>query len=180
MLLKPCTNENGFILVLAMAMLVILSIIGVAGTRTSTIDLKISGNERTMAQEFQIADNLWQLGALWVNSKHSLPQRVNTSIIPGYTGPDALETIDVYKIVRNYGNGGNGQLNDDFPMTPTSTQDGTVQGNNFWYRVFRYKKEKDAGGSDTNYKYPIDVELNVAQRNHIKVRLYKNWDTSAQ
>jgi len=173
MLSKPCKNENGFILVLAMAMLVILSIIGVAGTRTSTIDLKISGNERTMAQNFQIMDSLWQLGALWTNSKSNAPESVNRSLIGTDTAAD-FDTKEVYRIVRNYGDGTASNLNNDFPA---ANRDGTVSNEDFWFRVASQKSKNTKSEGSNNYytPYDVDVDLEVAQRNHVKVRLTKLW-----
>jgi len=164
MFYKIHNNESGFILVLAMAMLVVLSIIGIAGTRTSVIDLKISGNEKTITQEFNIADSLWQLGALWVNYQDGLPDEVNVTAL--------LAGSEDY-IVRNYGDGGDAVLNEDLP---DDTQDGTIQEKNFWYRVTCGESTGRVDGDDDSvHSYPVDIEVNVDGRTHVGVRIVKNW-----
>ena len=50
-------NEQGSVLVLAMVMLVVLTIIGIAATRTSTTELRIAGNERFYKEAFYRADS---------------------------------------------------------------------------------------------------------------------------
>ena len=40
------TNEKGSILLVALIMLALLSLIGIAATRTTSIELQIAGNEK--------------------------------------------------------------------------------------------------------------------------------------
>lgn len=49
-------NEQGSVLVLAMVVLVVLTIIGIAATRTSTTELRIAGNEKFYKEAFYSAD----------------------------------------------------------------------------------------------------------------------------
>jgi hypothetical protein len=49
-------NEQGFVLILALVMLVVLTIIGIAATNTTIIELQISGNDKTAQMAFYGAD----------------------------------------------------------------------------------------------------------------------------
>lgn len=108
-------NQEGFILVLAMSMLVVLTLIGLAATRSSTIDLRIAGNERRINQEFYVVDSSWQVGKLWLNKRATAAEIINTTLKAGDTD---FKDEDYYKYVRNYGDGANGTLNQDFQLPP--------------------------------------------------------------
>lgn len=54
---KAFTNEKGSILVVALIMLALLSLIGLASTRTSSIELKITGNEKFQKIAFYTAES---------------------------------------------------------------------------------------------------------------------------
>jgi len=53
---NPLENENGFVLVVALLMLVVLTIIGLSGSSTTQIELQISGNERVARNLFYTAE----------------------------------------------------------------------------------------------------------------------------
>jgi hypothetical protein len=56
---QPCSrlrDEKGSTLVLALMILVILTLIGIAATNTSTIEIQIAGNERAYKKAFFNAD----------------------------------------------------------------------------------------------------------------------------
>lgn len=50
------SNENGFVLVVGMMILVVLSIIGIAATRNTSIELQIAANEKNYKQSFYAAE----------------------------------------------------------------------------------------------------------------------------
>jgi len=52
----PLKNENGFVLITAMIMLVILTLIGTFALNTTTFELQISGNDRVAKDTFYQAD----------------------------------------------------------------------------------------------------------------------------
>ena len=74
-------NEGGFVLVLCLIMLVVLTLMGIVGTRTSTIELLISGNEKVRTQTFYQADGATQAGIELVE--------LNVSCPLGFTGAGA-------------------------------------------------------------------------------------------
>jgi len=64
-------SENGFVLVLAVLMLAVITVIGVAATRTSETESQIASNERQIANEFYNAeggliDTLERATATWL------------------------------------------------------------------------------------------------------------------
>ncbi len=52
----PINNENGFVIVIALIMLAIVTVIGIAATRTSETELQISGNEKLHKLSFYAAE----------------------------------------------------------------------------------------------------------------------------
>lgn len=61
-LLKPLSNERGVALLLALAMLAIMTVIGVFALDTSTTEVQISGNYRTSQEAFFAADRAVMFG----------------------------------------------------------------------------------------------------------------------
>lgn len=53
---KTLNNEQGFVLITAIMMLVVLMVIGIAATNTTTIELQISGNDKSAQMAFYGAD----------------------------------------------------------------------------------------------------------------------------
>lgn len=53
---KMLNNEQGFVLITAIMMLVVLMVIGIAATNTTTIELQISGNDKSAQMAFYGAD----------------------------------------------------------------------------------------------------------------------------
>ena len=54
---KPLKDQSGVALVLALVMIVILTLIGLASTYTSNFELKLSGNKRGTTDAFYAADS---------------------------------------------------------------------------------------------------------------------------
>ena len=55
-------NEDGFLLVLTMVMLIVLTIIGIAATNLTRIELQIAGNDRVHKKTFYQADGGTEIG----------------------------------------------------------------------------------------------------------------------
>lgn len=53
---KTLKNEQGFVLITSLMMLVVLMVIGIAATNTTTLELQISGNDKMTNQTFYRAD----------------------------------------------------------------------------------------------------------------------------
>jgi len=56
-------NEEGFVLIVSLLMLLVLMIIGIAATNMTTIDLQISGNDKASKQTFYQAEAGTQVGS---------------------------------------------------------------------------------------------------------------------
>ena len=53
---KTLRNENGFVLVTGLLILVILTLIGLAATRNTSVELQIAGNDRITKETFYVAE----------------------------------------------------------------------------------------------------------------------------
>ncbi len=80
-------EEDGFVLVVAMVSLVILSIIGIAITNISTIELTIAGNDRRIKHAFYKADGGTEVGIHMLEENFSCPSGFNTPA--GFDNTDA-------------------------------------------------------------------------------------------
>ena len=81
---SPLDNENGSVIIMAIFILALLTIIGVAATNTSTLDLQIASNDQFIKMAFYNSD-----GAVWGTSK-LISQAVNRSAkITGGAGNEA-------------------------------------------------------------------------------------------
>ena len=85
-------NENGFVLVLAVLMLAVITVIGVAATRTSDTETQIASNQRQIADEFYDAEGAL-IEALDVEFKRGL------NIITGETGAGKSILIGALKMI---------------------------------------------------------------------------------
>ncbi len=161
-------NEEGFILVVGMSILVVLTLIGISGTRNSVIELKIAGNEREIAQKFYVADTTWKIGGLWLNDKPTAPDIVNVTPKTGDTQVDLDDKY--YAMVRNYGAGGDNALNDTFG---SGTEDGSYKTMPFWYRVI-YNGDKIALKYGEGYRdFNMGIESIADGSTGISTRMYK-------
>lgn len=61
-------NEQGFVLITSLLMLMVLLLIGIAATNTTTIELQISGNDKLAKQNFYEAESTVYEGS-WVLKK---------------------------------------------------------------------------------------------------------------
>lgn len=50
------SNEDGYVLIVTVLLLLMLTIIGIAATHTAIIELQISGNNRRMVEDFYVAE----------------------------------------------------------------------------------------------------------------------------
>jgi Tfp pilus assembly protein PilX len=129
-IINPIRNEQGSVIVVALVVLVLLTLMGISVTTTSDIDIQIAKNEQDYVKEFLVADSAWRQGIEWLDDLSARPALKNPSLYTsGATGTDFLN-------VRNYGNGNNGQLNNNFQP---GTQDGSLNVGstqiNYWYKI---------------------------------------------
>jgi len=83
---NPLKNEEGFVLITALLMLVVLMIIGIAATNTTTIELQISGNDKVAKQTFYQADGGTNVGV------SILEENITTS---GFTAPGGYHGVNI-------------------------------------------------------------------------------------
>jgi Tfp pilus assembly protein PilX len=149
-----CKNEEGFALVIAMIMLVVLTLLGINATNNTTTELSIAGVERQAFQAFNAVDSGWQQAIPFLNRKAGPPDFINQSIASGAD-----------QIVRNFGNGTDGTTNTTFPV---GTQDGifaNMMNLQYWYRVI-YDSDVSAPKFGTNYRnFTYAAECNAGFQN---------------
>jgi hypothetical protein len=75
-------NEDGFLLVLTMFVLVVLTLIGISATNLSRIEMQIAGNDRVHKETFYQADGGTEVGANLLEENISCPV--------GFAGPAPL------------------------------------------------------------------------------------------
>ncbi len=176
-------NENGFALITAMMMLVVLTLIGIAATNTTVFELQVASNERVAYDRFHVADSAWKQVGPFLNLKDSYPKSKNVSLRSGNTSrTDALDALTAltdgdpdtepyYTIVRNYGDGADGVLNDLFPA---GSEDGSISNIPYWYRVVEIDYDSKAIGFGDEYgTFTYYVSSNAANTASIATRITK-------
>lgn len=152
LLVLPQKNENGFALISTLLILVLLTFIGISGTSTTIFELKIAGNEREANQRFYTADSGWKQSGPFLNAMAAPPRTINLTLKTNDTSYDW--TDEYYQIVRNYGDGTDGLLNDSFDV---DARDGIITNVPYWYRV-RYESDRQAlqfGAGYRDFRYEV-------------------------
>lgn len=166
----PLNNDHGFILVLGMSLLVVLTLIGLSAIRSSVTDLRIASNERNITENFYVTDSTWQVGSLWLNNRSSYADFVNTPFAT-VCGTDQV-CIARRDAVRNFGNGGANGYNESLAA---ADRDGSFLGTDFWYRVI-YKGDAAAVGySKETREFFSEIHNRTSQIAGINVRLSRRF-----
>lgn len=151
-------NEDGIVIVATLLLLLLITIMGMSSISTSTFEVQIADNEKKYQNDFYAADSGWMQAVLWLEDQVSPPSSVNSSFDD---------------IVRNYGDGAADVLNDDFSG---GTQDGTINGIPYWYRVVNLPDESNktvAGYSPDYRKFTYEATCNANGTQEIAVKLTK-------
>lgn len=168
-------DEGGSVLILGMLMLVVLSLLGIAATRTSTVEIQIAANERTYQEEFYVAESGWKEAVAFLNNRSAPPSPVNAA----------------GNIVKNYGIGGEvsgSASNLEALNFPDGTQDqvlSVLHGGGahsvtidipYWYQTEFTGKETNfpgAGPNDQRCYYNVISDANRVQ--DVTVTLRKDF-----
>ena len=118
---KPLKDQSGVALVLALVMIVILTLIGLASTYTSTFEMKLSGNKRGTTDAFYAADSGVQVIVANVDN-FSLPGKYVDDKYDPFTDPNNPNPTKA-KVVIQF----------------DSTQEGSPRGSGFSAISFEYK-----------------------------------------
>jgi len=151
-------NEDGMVMVVTLLLLLLITIMGMSSISTSTFEVQISDNEKRYQNDFYAADSGWMQAVLWLENQVAPPSTVNS-------GSD--------NIVRNYGNGGADVLNDSFSA---GTEDGTINGISYWYKVVNLPDEsmKAVAGYGPDYRsFAYEATCNANSTQEIAVKLTK-------
>lgn len=154
---KCIANDQGFALVITLMILALLTVIGTAAINTTSFELKIAGNERMARQRFIAADSGWKQSGPYLDAKNAPPEMVNT----GQTPYDWT--------VRNFGDGGKNQFNDDF----SGNKDGQVNQMPYWYKI-EYLSDSAAQGFSQGYRsFQYQVICNANGKAQVGARVRK-------
>ncbi len=88
------SNEDGFVLVLALVFLVVLSLLAVAGVRMTSTELKIAGNERVGKVNFYTAE-----GAAFEGVQRNLNKYRREDLLPNSSDFDAANNPELKTVV---------------------------------------------------------------------------------
>lgn len=91
--MKIIDNDGGFVLVVALLMLLILVIIGTGALNTSNFDLRIAGNEKVHKQTFYNADAGTELASRLVEENISCPEGFEATVDTDADGNDDAAAI---------------------------------------------------------------------------------------
>ncbi|WDP90961.1 MAG: pilus assembly PilX N-terminal domain-containing protein [Desulfobacter sp.] len=169
----PLADSGGFALLATLLIMSLLTVIGLAAIKTTGFELGIARNGKTARVRFLGADSGWQQAGPYLNGRDTTPPPINLNLKSGDTKRD-FENNVYYKIVRNFGNGTDGVLNDDFQQ---ATKDGQT-GVPYWYRVIG-QGNTQAVGFDQNYlDYTYEVVCNAGGTTEVDARVKKVYRTS--
>ncbi len=120
-MVNPLKDQSGVALVLALVMIVILTLIGLASTYTSTFEMKLSGNKRGTTDAFYAADSGVQVITANVDN-FSLPGKYVDNKYDPFTDPGNPNPTKA-KVLIQY----------------DTTQEGSPRGSGFSAISFEYK-----------------------------------------
>ncbi len=161
-------NEEGYILVVGLVILLMLTLFGLSSLSNTVTDLQIAGNQRVIAQNFAVVDSVWPLGGLWLNQKTIPPEIVNRTLRSGDSAIDLNR--EYYALVRNYGNGGDGQLNQEFAA---GSADGSYLGVPFFYRVIAAGEGPAELSGQGFRQFSYEIQSSAGGRTAVAVTMYK-------
>lgn len=117
--LGPGTNEQGFVLVTAMFLLIILTLFGVSMINTSVTEIKIAGNDKLHKQTFSLADGGTEVGSNLLEENIACPDGFT-----GFTGsPPQLRIRGVVITTSNFWINGTAPTSNNRPVPyPSDTQ----------------------------------------------------------
>lgn len=70
---RPVAGQDGFVLVISLFVLVVLTVIGISATKTTDIELRISGNDKVITQTFYQADGAIETAINMIEENLSCP-----------------------------------------------------------------------------------------------------------
>jgi Tfp pilus assembly protein PilX len=149
-------DQKGTAFLIAMLLLILLTLMGTFALMTINIEVQIAANEKDYLKEFYVTDSAWKEITPWLNNRGIPPPEVNRSFEDN--------------VVKNFGNGGDGIMNDTFPL---GSEDGKISGIPYWNKV-EYITDSVVAGSGKDYrKFNFKIKSNAGRRQEIEVTLSK-------
>ena len=88
-------DEQGFVLVVALIVMLVATVVGIFAIQNTTIDTRISGNERMMTLKFDAADAAASAGVAWFKANFSGGGRRLEASIPPKAPVDTYFATDL-------------------------------------------------------------------------------------
>ena len=91
---KPLENDKGGILIIALLMLIILTLLGIAATDTTNVEIQVAANEKIYKEAFYNADS----GIFYAVAKGSIlvPSHGAAPSFTQVTPPDLPSNVNLY------------------------------------------------------------------------------------
>lgn len=105
-------NEEGFVLVIALVMLVLLSLLGIFALNTTDVELQIAGNDKASKMTFYKADGGVQAASELLEQNLGCPNGFSTNT------PFTIQGVDIYDGQMAYH-----EVLGDTPNSPTTVDD---------------------------------------------------------
>lgn len=138
-------GEEGFVLIAALLIMLVLTIIGIAANRNTSTELGIAGNDRTHKETFYEADGGTELASEVVEQNIACLQFGADGAGQGRTLDGSVDAYDIYVDNDSLGFWRN------FSTTPTAIPSETLR--DFYYPVY------DADDPHTNFKAAGSTKL---------------------
>ncbi|GAB4342361.1 MAG: hypothetical protein Kow0089_17360 [Desulfobulbaceae bacterium] len=99
--MKRLRNQEGFVLVTGLLTLVVLTFLGLAATRNTSIELKIAGNDRVHQESFYDAEATVILGSELLEQNFNCPSGFSKSLGNSAAGATNEPADTQYSLVEN-------------------------------------------------------------------------------
>jgi len=148
-------TQQGSTLVIALLMVALLTVMGIAATTTSQIGLRIANNDRLYQRDLYVADGGWKDAAMSLNAEAGPPPSAGGPVDP---------TIKFFGTLR---------ADVDATLLPAGSEDNIIGGVPYWYQV-TYLSKSAVPGSGKKYKrFNYYVVSNANRTQQVAVNLSK-------
>ncbi|MBV5326180.1 MAG: hypothetical protein JZU65_00875, partial [Chlorobium sp.] len=96
-------NEEGFVLVVSLLILVVLTLLGIAATRTTMVEVQIAGNDKVATRTFYMADGGTEVAINMIEENLSCPTGFSGALNNGdedtfkrYQGVEVADLLFAY------------------------------------------------------------------------------------
>lgn len=141
-------NNKGSVIIMAIMILVLLTIIGIAATSTSIFESQIIGNEHRYQIDFYVADSGWKEGAMSLEDSGAPPHKKNSgssNLVRNWGDADASNPPPtIQDVINTPDNDSLSKYGVPYWYQIEYVQDETVPGSGSGWREFVYTARSNA------------------------------------